>query len=366
MSSWVTTRCLVKAAWIALVGTEIVFSTQAMAQVTGQMYMTRFADTPNIGRFDYSYNGKTLTLSNVNWFATTLGADGIIANPQQPNHLLVGAQQYNAIHDVDTEYGITIAYSAPTEIYHLVAVDEKTILGNSIPGSIARFTVSPNGALSSGKVVSLVGDDLWVTQVIPTPVGYFYTADSAGNGHGAFGRLVFSADSLSATTTRLMHNLTSAHGATYDPFSHTILTFGDEHITQIDLDGDIVSDLAVPSPEWYPMHFDQGSVDGQGRVFVASNTGHLAFVDYAASGKVGDPSNFVDVKFIAFFLDDVAPLIGFGGTATALESNKKCNNGFGNGADCEPPGHVDNSSARHQMQDELATKGAVAAKARKK
>lgn len=337
-------------------------SIDVFAQTSGEMYMTRFAGTPNIGRFDYHYDGVTFSLSNIDWFATTLGADGIVGNPQKPGHLLVGAQQYNGIHDVDSVYGTTITYAAPTQVYHLVVVDEQTVLGNSIPGSIARFTVSPTGALDGGKIVTLIGDDAWVTQVIPTPAGYFYTSDSGGKGHGAFGKLAFSKDGLSAISTRLMADLPSAHGATYDPFSNTILSFGDEHITQMDLSGNIVGDLVVPSPEWYPMHFDQGSVDGAGHVFVASNTGHLAFVDYSASGKIGDGSNFVDVKFIEFYLDDVAPLIGFGGTATLQSGGSKCNNGFGNGCDCEPSGHIDNAKARHRMQDEGSSKSIAPAR----
>lgn len=354
MSLSLLARSLATALSFGLAGAAVLFDAEALAQTSGQMYMTRFADTPNIGKFDYYYDGTTFTLSNVDWFATTRGADGIVGNPQRPGHLLVGAQQYNAIHDVDAYYGTTITYAAPTQIYHLVVIDENTIVGNSIPGTIARFTISPKGELSTGKLVTLTGDDLWVTQVIPTPSGYFYTADSGGTGHGTFGKLVFSARGLAATSTRILSGLVSAHGATYDPFSNTILTFGDEHITQIDLNGNVVGDLVVPSPEWYPMHFDQGAVDGHGRVFVASNTGHLAFVDYSRSGKIGDGSNFVDVEFIAFYLDDVAPLIGLGGTSHLFGSKTACNNGFGNGSDCEPLGHVNNTAARRQMQDELA------------
>jgi len=362
----VSARPLAAAMPLLLVSAASLSSIDALAQTSGEMYMTRFAGTPNIGKFDYYYDGVTFTLSEIDWFATTLGADGIVANPRQPGHLLVGAQQYKAIHDVDSVYGTTMTYAAPTDIYHLVVVDEKTVLGNSIPGTIARFTVSPSGTLDAGKLIALTGDDAWVTQVIPTPAGYFYTSDSAGSGHGAFGRLQFSADGLSATTARIMTKLPAAHGAVYDPFSETILSFGDEHITQIDLNGNIVGDLVVPSPEWYPMHFDQGAVDGQGHVFAASNTGHLAFVDYSQSRKIDQASNFVAVKFIAYYLDDVAPLIGFGGTAAVQAESGKCNNGFGNGADCEPAGHVNNAFARRQMQDELGSGGAAVRTTKKK
>lgn len=351
----------VRAASFAVTGALVLASASALAQVNGELYVTRFAGSPNVGKFTYSYDGNSFSASSINWFVTTLGADGIIANPQATGHLLVGGQQYSVIHDVDPVNGVTVSYASPTYIYHVVATDPSTVFGNSIPGLLTKFTVHADGTLSAGKVVSLSGDDLYITQVISTPAGFFYNSDHAGAGHGSFGRLVFNANGSAATTSRILTDLPATHGAMYDPYAGNIISFGAEHITQIGLDGVVVSDLSVPSGEWYPLLLDQGTADGKGHAFAASNTGHLVFVDYSKTGKVGDATSFVSVNFLEFYLDDVAPLLGAGSTVGI--SAGKCNNGFGNGTDCEPPGHIGNSHPAHKQQDELYSSGAAVPKA---
>jgi hypothetical protein len=57
---------------------------------------------------------------------------------------------------------------------------------------------------------------------------------------------------------------------------------------------------------------DQGTSDGVGHIYVASNTGYIVFVDMTISGLVGSP-DFVDAPFCDTFLDDLAPDCGLGG-----------------------------------------------------
>jgi hypothetical protein len=72
--------------------------------------------------------------------------------------------------------------------------------------------------------------------------------------------------------------------------------------------GNLVSDLAVNVGQ-----FDQGTVDGNGHLYVANNfTGDVFFMDYSISGLVGDGTNFISSQFLAFNLDDIGPLIGEG------------------------------------------------------
>ena len=70
----------------------------------------------------------------------------------------------------------------------------------------------------------------------------------------------------------------------------------------------------IPSVGW---RLDQGTVDGHGHLFVASNTGHLIFIDYAANNDFDAEYNaqhFINnnvlghVQWIDNFLDDLAPL----------------------------------------------------------
>src|SRR4029078_12127501 len=58
--------------------------------------------------------------------------------------------------------------------------------------------------------------------------------------------------------------------------------------------------------------FDQGTVDGQGPLFAATNNGLLLFVDYSNTSLVCDLNNFSASPFLNTNLDDVAPLVGPG------------------------------------------------------
>lgn len=105
-------------------------STAVVAQTSGEMYMTRYGGTPNIGKLDFSYDGTAFTVSNINWFADTPGADGIIGNPQAPGELLIGAQSYNAINRLNPLTGELTVYASPGDAYRLVATDSKTVFAS--------------------------------------------------------------------------------------------------------------------------------------------------------------------------------------------------------------------------------------------
>ena len=71
-------------------------------------------------------------------------------------------------------------------------------------------------------------------------------------------------------------------------------------------DGATNSGGRTPTVGW---RLDQGTVDGHGHLFVASNTGHVIFVDYAANPQRLINNNvLVHMQWIDNFLDDLAPL----------------------------------------------------------
>lgn len=325
----------------------------AVAQTSGELYFTRYAGDPNIGKLQFNYDGTDFTVSNIDFFAKTPGADGIVGNPQAPGELLIGAQHYNAINRLNPATGEITVYPAPDRAQHLVVTDSKTVFATDLPGELIKFDVSNQGALSDGVIVPLTGDDTEITTLLPTPYGYFYVTDMHASGLGAFGRVDFNNDITAGETTRLANNLHAAHAGTYDPYTDTIMIFGGRFIYQMDTEGNIISELDVPLPQGShtPVHFDQGTVDGKGHIYVADNVGYLIFVDVTKTKLVGDPLTYVGAQFITDWLDDVAPLIGYG--STDVEPDRTgCNNGFGNSVDCEPYGHVDNENAANQEQDD--------------
>ena len=129
----------------------------------------------------------------------------------------------------------------------------------------------------------------------------------------------------------LIDSLEGAHGGTYDPYSNTIFVFGGAKIVQIkpqrkngkmtasivctiDLHdyffNDSYENLTEPrTNDHVGWRLDQGTVDGHGHLFVASNTGHMVFVDYTSNSQKYIKDNIlVHVQWIDTWLDDLAPL----------------------------------------------------------
>ncbi|WP_176421921.1 hypothetical protein [Fibrobacter sp. UWH1] len=182
--------------------------------------------------------------------------------------------------------------------------------------------------------------------------GYFtdttYVTVTEGN-IGTYGGKVGEKVIKSFGTKILIDSLEGAHGATYDEYSKTIFVFGGSKIVQIQpyrengaLKAKVVAtidmreyffeetleNLTLPRTKdgaYTGWRLDQGTVDGYGHLFVASNTGHMVFVDYVGnSQKLIKDNILIHVQWIDNFLDDLAPLKGVivdraGGTSGADE-----------------------------------------------
>lgn len=156
---------------------------------------------------------------------------------------------------------------------------------------------------------------------------YIKSADSSKKYHAPVGSYAITSLGL----TVLIDKLEGAHGGTYDPYSNTIFLFGGSKIRQIKVNkkNGQMSASVVATIDMREMFFlesyknltkprtddnvgwrlDQGTVDGHGHLFVASNTGHLVFVDYSSNPqKYINDNILVHVQWIDNWLDDVAPL----------------------------------------------------------
>ena len=286
----------------------------------GEIFYTRFSGTSRVEKVTTGFDGTTFTLGSPVTISSGHGADGIAGNPQDPGSLLVGGQGGAVIRVQRDGSGFT-SFPSPVSAFHLEVPSTTSLFASGIPGALARIPINASGSLGAGSVITLSGADTVVTQVITTPGGGFFYTRSGSGGFGNYGTLTFTG-ATTATTSRL-HGaggsvgtavLAAAHGGVFDPFTNTVILMGDDHITQLDLAGNIVSNLNLLGFAGINPSFDQGTVDGAGHLFVASNSGHLLFIDYSASGFINAASNFVALPFLAGSLDDVAPLVGPGQT----------------------------------------------------
>ena len=304
--------------------------------VSGTLYFTTFNPdtiggfTGNVWSDTFNFNGSTFTLGTPTGIADTAGADGLLFLPD--GNLAISGQGDDHVSEVNTTtHAIGPVVAAGTGSYHMAlnSVSAPTLLYNMWNGSggggstaisalpIQAGSPSLNVAGTPYTVSCAAGHAGCSTDVrgvvLDPNNGKFYYG-TAGDGliNGDFGTVVFNDTTHTATLTPLLSGGQAAHGVSFDPFTGDIITNSATEIDQRDpTTGAIISSVTFAGTQ-----FDQAAEDGHGHLFVASNNGQLAFIDYDATGLIGAAGNFTSDPTLAANLDDIAPLSGAGGTPT--------------------------------------------------
>jgi RHS repeat-associated protein len=266
-----------------------------------ELFYTRFGGSPPVNDVSAAFDGTSIVLGTPKNIASGFSADGLAFAPN--GDVIVGTQS-NTIDEVNLKTGqvssTNVGGNFDTEHVTIDPSGTKVWTGPQ-PGPLAEVPLNP---LAPGKVDPLHGDDTNVTQLGFDQSGNAYYTASGGGGFGNFGVI----DLTSFTTKRVFTNLPAAHGIFFDSYTGDLFIVGNNTIAQIDPQTlKIVSSRVIPNTT-----LDQGAADGNGHLYVADNGGHMVFVDYSASGLVGDPSDAVATPFLAGALDDFAPLSGAG------------------------------------------------------
>jgi hypothetical protein len=273
---------------------------------SGDLYFTTFAHQALYSvAFDYSGERPAFGARRV---VTRLpGADGLAFEPD--GRAVIGGQSSDVL-EVDPGSGTftKVASGCPAAFDIALSPSGQTVYTSGLPGQLCALPTDP---LAHGHPITLGGDDTQVTTVAFDQTGrcWYTTGDISGSGN--FGIL----DLASGTTTRKLSGLPNARGMTFDPYTKTLFVFGGTGIIQINPNNPqkIVSSMTVPG-----VQFDNGTTDGRGHLFVASNFGQIVVVDYHLSGVLGDTRNVVTDVHLENDLDDVAPLVGPGAASPAV------------------------------------------------
>lgn len=284
--------------------------------ITSTLYFTNYSShqiqsTTGTYTGDGTAGNGTFTLTAPHVITTTPGADGIVRNPNNGD-LLIGGQG-DAVYQVNPSTGTYTTATPNVSAFHL-AVDpsQNVVWASGIPGALSAVPINPFGGSGTVKTItnSATGGLQNITSLAFTPSNGVFFTDAGSGGTGDFGSI----DLTTGLATVLLQGVVAAHGMVYDPFSGDLILGGGNQIAQIDPSS---PNSLVSSSTFAGNTFDQGAVDGQGHIFWASNSGQFFFMDYSTTGVVGNANNFVSDNFFQGSLDDVAPLIGAGGTGTS-------------------------------------------------
>lgn len=343
------------------------------------VYYTRYSQQQSAKALDYYYDGNGyLKLSNKRLLCRTRGADGIVHHPD--GDLLVAGQDYNEIYKVNMNATDTLAskcvtktvssgYSAST--FHLMMNPDNSVLWSAgIPGNLILYKTdsTTSDRLSLIRRVKVSGSVSNITTLLWDNSGQaFYTRSSNlgtisrnSSSNAQFGIITDTvcnvntkpcpAQNITGLKTKtLIDSLKGAHGASFDEYSNTILLFGDSHIVQIDpktrkviadvdlrkylfpdslmtgsysSNGAETSGYAIRGSYEIRWLLDQGTADHKGHIFVASNSGHLIFLDYTSNpNKLIDNNILLHVQWIDNYLDDLAPIAGAGSNRNSASTN---------------------------------------------
>jgi hypothetical protein len=248
-----------------------------------------------------------LTIGSITPLASLDGADGIIFAPD--GNLLIGGQSVGfgggtnpaRVHEI-TANGFLVGdgiLPSGNGAYHLTIgpASDNTfrlalrLLCNSPTGDCgphySRFLPLPSPltgqAADSVNVSGPPGADLRLTGLAFDPVNntWYYGATPQGSNAGDFGTITFGEGAgevkLPFVDVCALGGC-PAYNLLYDPSSNDIIMDGGSTVAQFDpLTNTIVSSITVPGEQ-----FDGAAVDGNGHLFVASNTGNLLGVDYSS------------------------------------------------------------------------------------
>jgi hypothetical protein len=272
---------------------------------SGELYFTTYTHTA-LYKVGYRFDGGTPRFGRQVLVAKLPAADGVGFEPD--GTAMVGGQATGTVLAVDPGSGGFTSVPSGCPGSFLLALDPlgDTVYTAGDPGALCKLPTDP---LRPGAPVRLHGDDVTITGVAFDGSGQAFYTTGPPDGAGNFGTL----DVATGTTSRALTQIAAGHGMTYDRVTGTLYLFGGGTLMQVDPANPhrVLSTMTIPG-----LQIDQGTTDGNGHLFAASNYGQLVVVDDLASGRLGDPRNKVTVVPLHPDLDDIAPLTGPGAAAT--------------------------------------------------
>lgn len=299
----------------------------------GTVYVSTEGSGINYASFYYDPTSRTLTWDGLASSGGTIldsglqggQSDGLTFDSVTGNLIVgVNCNGPDSVVEVSPTTGSVLATIATGGVQpsHLMADKQGNVWSSSdgCPTETPAIQIQLSSTPSTDTVTThtISGSTDYVNSLIFTgsTTMAFYTSSACCGGFGQFGTIDLSTFVTTCVqVSGVCSDFTAAHGGTYDPYSNAIIIFGDNSMTQF-TNANLPVKISSLSYSGAGI-LDQGTVDGQGHLFVSGGGGVL-FLDYRTSGLVGTEGNFIATTLCnsvctgGHYADDVAPLVGPG------------------------------------------------------
>lgn len=239
------------------------------------LYYSMASATGGVSQLSVDYDGASMILAPSTALVRNLDADGLLFLPN--GNLLVGGP---TIRQIDPVTGTQIGPVINTRGNHLVLdPDGERVWTSRDQGPLLEVPLNPFGTIISHPVAGGV-----------TTLAFDRNGDAWYVSGANFGRI----DLATFTTDVVLTGLPTVRRLLQDPYTGDIILAGNDTITQFDpVQMRVVSSCVIGGSR------NDIALDGNGHLYAADMNGFLTFIDYSATGLIGDARNFVGSQRVA-------------------------------------------------------------------
>lgn len=271
----------------------------------GYFYFTFSRDFAgdNIGKVEWNWDGqRNFTMGTPTTYPKVTSIHGLVYT--WDNHLLITGKQKDQVYRIkpgDKEFTTTTApWKQPEHIFVEPSLKSAWITDNS--GKLFQAPLDPYGKVTE---VRPGGSEKGINTISYKDAATAWYTQSTLFDSSRIGEL----DPRTMETRRTLSISTFIHDARYDPFTGHVVMCGDKTLSQYDPESKTIVSKRVFTgvSQLYSC-----VVDGEGRMILSSWNGFIYFIDYSATGKIGDPANATDSTYLVDGMFSITPLIGPG------------------------------------------------------
>jgi hypothetical protein len=278
---------------------------QAGRPANGYFYFTFSRDFAgdNIGKVEWNWDGRQhFSLGQPKTFPRVPTINSVVYT--WDDHLLIAGKYENEVYKIkpgekplDTAEN---AWKLPEHIFVEPGLKSAWITDNR--GYLYHTPLDPYGKATE---VRPTGSEKGINTISYKNAAEAWYTQSTLFDSSHIGNL----DPATMATERKLTIGTFVNDSHYDPFTGNVVMCGDKTLLQYDPESSAIVSKRVFG---HVSQLYSCVIDGEGHMILSSWKGDIYFIDYSATGKIGDPANYTDSTHLVDGMYYITPLIGPG------------------------------------------------------